>query len=65
MNSLVKWRDIGEDEVKEAVISPARIESSRGERKNAYKQIGGKRLKVTFMEESGRIVIITAIDKSR
>ncbi|MFZ3072891.1 MAG: DUF4258 domain-containing protein [Thermodesulfobacteriota bacterium] len=61
----MKWRDIGEDDVREAVSAPEAIEDSIKNRKNALKHIGQKWLKVTFTQEIGRIVIVTVIDKNR
>lgn len=59
----MKWRRISENEVRETVISPEKIEETIKGRKNAYKHVNNKWLKVTFKEEFA-ITIITAIDKN-
>lgn len=60
----MKWRDITEDEVQKTVVKPEKVEDSVKGRKNAFKLIGNKLIKVTFKEENGTIIIITAIDKN-
>ncbi len=61
----MKWREISEDEIKNTILSPEKIEDSKKGRKNAFKHIGKKWLKVTFKQEGGKIVIITVIDKNK
>jgi len=61
----MKWRDITEDEVKDTVLCPDSVEDSIKGRKNAFKHIGKKYLKVTFHEKSNKITIVTAIDKNK
>lgn len=38
----MKWREISEDEVKQAVFAPETVEDSTGTRKNAFRHIGAK-----------------------
>ncbi len=60
----MKWRGISEAEVKDTVSDPEAVEDSISGRKNALKHIGKKWLKVTFVEEGDRIIIVTAIDRN-
>lgn len=59
----MKWRGITEDEVKNVLAHPDKVEDSIGERKNAFKHCGKRSLKVTFVHERDTVVVITAIDK--
>ncbi len=61
----MKWRRIEETEVIETIKSPERTEPSVFGRMNAYKSIGAKLLKVTYIEEGDNIVVISAVDKNR
>ena len=61
----MKWREINESEVIEVIKSPERIESSIFGRKNAYKNIGVKLLKVTYIEKESKIIIVSVVDKNR
>ncbi len=60
----MKWRKISEEEVKNTVLYPETIEESVKNRKNVFKHIGNKWLKVTFVREDNKIIIVTAIDKN-
>ena len=60
----MKWRIISEEEIQNTVFNPEKIVDSIKGRKNAYKHINRKWIKVTFIEKDDTIVIITAIDKS-
>ena len=61
----MKWREITEDEVKDTVLYPESVEDSIKGRKNAFKHIGKKYLKVTFHKEINKITIVTAVDKNK
>ncbi len=61
----MKWREIEEDEVKETISNPEKIEDSIKSRKNAFKHIGEKLLKVTFKQEKDKITIITVVDRNK
>lgn len=61
----MKWREVNEDEIKNTISNPEKIEDSIKGRKNAFKYIGDKWLKVTFKHESNKIVIITVVDKNK
>jgi hypothetical protein len=43
----IKWRRITEEEVRDAVNNPDRLEDSIKNRKNAFKLIEGRTLKIT------------------
>ncbi len=60
----MKWRAISEEEVKNTVLYPENVEDSIKNRKNAFKHIDKKWLKVTFIQEGDLIVVITALDKN-
>lgn len=61
----MKWREISEEEVRETILNPEKIEDSIKGRKNAFKHIDQKWLKVTFIEEGNRIIVVTAINKAK
>ena len=60
----MKWRGISEEEVQSAISNPEETENSIKGRKNAFKHIGKKWIKVTFKEEADTITIVTAMDRS-
>lgn len=60
----MKWRKISEEEVQNTIFNPEKTQDSIKGRKNAFKHINKKWIKVTFNEEDDRITIVTAIDKS-
>ena len=59
----MKWREIDELEVKSAIETPDTLLDSVKGRKNAFKDVGGRFLKVTYKTESEEIVVITAMVK--
>jgi hypothetical protein len=59
----MKWRRVAEAEVLSALDAPDRVEESIDERRNAYKLMGDRLLKVTYVDEEGDIVVITVIEK--
>jgi len=59
----MKWRKIREDEVRDVINNPEKIENARKGRKNAFKVIKGRLLKITYKEENQVTTIITAIAK--
>lgn len=60
----MRWRRISETEVEEAVVDPDRVEPSIRGRTNAYKQIGDRQIRVTFVETENGILIITVVDRT-
>jgi hypothetical protein len=61
----MKWRRVSEAEVLSVLNAPDRIEQSIDERRNAYKLVDNRLLKVTYMEEEGDVVVVTVIEKER
>jgi hypothetical protein len=59
----MKWRRVAEAEVVSLLDAPDRVEASRDERINAYKLLGDRLLKATYVQEKGNIVVITVIEK--
>jgi hypothetical protein len=59
----MKWRRIDIGEVQEAITSPENVEDTVKERKNAFKKVGGRSLKITYRIEKDEAVVITAIFK--
>lgn len=59
----MKWRRITEKEVRSAIgDSDMLVDTIKG-RKNAFKIIGGRNLKITYKEEDGILTAITAMVK--
>jgi hypothetical protein len=59
----MKWRRVSEAEVLSIMDGPDRVEESIDERSNAYKLVGDRLLKVTYVDDDGDIVVITVIEK--
>jgi hypothetical protein len=59
----MKWRKIDEQEVREAVSNPERMEGTIKGRKNAFKMIGGRLLKVTYRRKNDDVIVITTVVK--
>jgi len=59
----MKWRRVSEADVVSVLDAPDSVEQSRDERINAYKLVGDRLLKATYVEEKGNIVVITVIEK--
>ncbi len=55
----MKEREITEEEIALTINSPDYVEPSVKKRKNAYKFIGNRFLRVTYKEESDHILVIT------
>ncbi len=60
----MKWRRISEEEVYLTLENPDNIEKSIRDRKNAYKAIAQRYIKVTFREFPDKILVISVVDKS-
>jgi hypothetical protein len=59
----MKWRQIAEAEVESTVAEPDKqLDSIKG-RRNAFKTLGGRLVKVTYCREGDDIVIVTAVIK--
>ena len=61
----MKWRRVSETEVRSVLDAPDRIERSIDERNNAYKLVGERLLKVTYLDDGGDVVVITVIENER
>jgi len=59
----MKWRKISEAEVKSAIAHPDMLQDTIKERKNAFKTLGGRLVKVTYYQEGNDIVVVTAVIK--
>ena len=59
----MKWRKITEKEVKSAIDNPDMSVDTIKRRKNAFKTIEGRYLKITYKAEDGELTVITAMVK--
>ena len=59
----MKWRMITEDDVKLTINSPDRVEDTIRGRKNVYKMLEGRTLKMTYTQEDQDLVVVTAMVK--
>ena len=59
----MKWRHVSEAEVLTVLDAPDLVEKSADERCNAYKLVGDRLLKVTYVDEEGDVMVITVIEK--
>ena len=59
----MKWRKISEDEVRSAIDEPAGLMDTIKGRKNAFKVVGGRSLKVTYKPEGEHLIVVTAMVK--
>jgi hypothetical protein len=58
-------RGVAEEEVEVAMKEPEHLESSIKGRRNAYRFIGGRFLRVTFKEEVNHMLVITVTVRRR
>jgi hypothetical protein len=61
----MKWRQIAEAEVESTIADPDMQQDSIKGRKNAFKTLDGRLLKVTYSREGDDIVIVTAVIKRK
>ena len=59
----MKWRKISEADVMTTLENPERTEDTIQGRKNAYRLIGGRFLKVTYKIYPQEILVISAVVK--
>lgn len=59
----MKWRKISENDVKTSINDPDSLMDTVKGRKNAFKIINGRALKVTYKPEEVTLTVITAIVK--
>jgi hypothetical protein len=57
----MKWRKVAESEVEEAIRNADKLEDTVKGRKNAFKKVGGRLLKVTYLPGIDELTIITTI----
>ena len=60
----MKWRRISQSEVEQTVKEPENTERTERGRKNAFKTLGNRYIKVTYRESKDEFLIISAVDKS-
>ncbi len=61
----MRWHRISEIEVESTIKTPDFLEPSLENRSNAWKKISNKYLRVTFKEESDRVLVISAVKKNK
>jgi hypothetical protein len=61
----MRLHEINEADVELAIDNPDLTEPSFEERKNVWKKISDRYLRVTYREEKDRILIITAVKKKK
>ena len=59
----MRWRDISKEEVIYVIENFERIEDDIKNRKNVFATVSGRYLKVTFVEEKGKIVVLSVVEK--
>ncbi len=59
----MKWRKIVAEEVSAVISDPDKVEDSKKSRKNAFKIVHGRLLKVTYKREGETAVVIEAMVK--
>ena len=59
----MKWRKISENEVRLAINEPDMLVDTVKGRKNAFKVVGNRPLKITYKPERGTLTVITAMVK--
>jgi hypothetical protein len=60
----MKWRKISKEEVELTLKKPDKTELIEKRRKNAFKSIGKRLIKITFREFPEEILVISAVEKS-
>ena len=59
----MKWRRISEADVLKVLDTPEHVEESIHDRRNAYKKLGDRLLKVTYVAQEDDVVVVTVIEK--
>lgn len=60
----MKWRKISQAEVEQTLNKPDKTELTPEGRKNAFKAIGHRYIKVTYREFPNELLVISAVDKA-
>jgi len=61
----MKWRDVSLTEVEDTIAYPDKIERLATGTENVFKSIGSKLLRVSYMEEKDRIIVMSVVDKNK
>jgi len=61
----MRWRGLTLAEVEQTLSRPDRIESLPSGMINAFLAIGPKLVRVSYVEEEERLVVISVVDKNR
>jgi len=61
----MKWRNISLDDVEACLTYPDRVEQMPTGRTNASKSIGKKLIRVSYVEEEERIMVVSVVDRNR
>jgi hypothetical protein len=59
----MKWRNISEDDINTVLNDPDKLEDTIKGRKNVFKTVSGRFLKVTCLYEKSEVLVITTIVK--
>ena len=59
----MKWRKISEEEIRSAIVEPDSLMDTVKGRKNAFKIVGGRSLKITYKPEGESLTVVTAMVK--
>jgi len=59
----MKWRKISEDDARAAINDPDNLADTVKGRKNAFKMVRGRSLKITYKPEGQNLTVITALVK--
>ena len=60
----MNWRNISPDEIESVIRNPERVEPTERGRKNLFKRIGVRYIRVTVLESATHVQVITAVDKA-
>lgn len=60
----MRWRGISKAEIEKTVMEPERTERIGPDRYHYLRSFASRNIRVTVVEETERIVIISAVDKS-
>ena len=60
----MNWRNISPGEIESVIRNPERVEPTERGRKNLFKRIGGRHIRVTVLESATHVQVITAVDKA-
>ena len=59
----MKWRKVNESDVQETIRNPDKTEDTVKGRKNAFRMVGGRLLKITYRLGIEELTVITTIGK--